>query len=140
MEERMTVCNMSIEGGARAGMIAADKNTVEYLRGRRYLPSGKEFDELAARWLECRSDDGAKFDRSVVFDAATFAPQVTWGTNPGMVTDVTGKRADPARDRRHGSSARRSSGRSTTWRFGPARESRTSRSIACSSDRAPTRG
>ena len=96
MEERMTVCNMSIEGGARAGMVAADKTTVEYLRGRRYIPSGKEFDELAARWLECRSDDGAKFDRSVVFDAATFAPQVTWGTNPGMVTDVRGSVPNPA--------------------------------------------
>ena len=98
MEERMTVCNMSIEGGARAGMVAADKTTVEYLRGRRYIPSGKEFDKLAARWLECRSDDGAKFDRSVVFDAATFAPQVTWGTNPGMVTDVRGSVPNPAGD------------------------------------------
>src|SRR5579871_705266 len=96
MEERMTVCNMSIEGGARAGMVAADKTTVEYLRGRRYVPTGKEFDALAARWLECRSDDGAKFDRSVVFDAATFAPQVTWGTNPGMVTDVRGSVPNPA--------------------------------------------
>jgi len=96
MEERMTVCNMSIEGGARAGMIAADKTTVEYLRGRRYIPTGKEFDEIAARWLECRSDGGAKFDRSVVFDAATFAPQVTWGTNPGMVTDVKGSVPNPA--------------------------------------------
>ena len=96
MEERMTVCNMSIEGGARAGMVAADKTTVEYLRGRRYIPTGKEFDTLAARWLECRSDDGAKFDRSVAFDAATFAPQVTWGTNPGMVTDVRGSVPNPA--------------------------------------------
>ena len=96
MEERMTVCNMSIEGGARAGMVAADKTTVEYLRGRRYVATGKEFDQLAARWLECRSDDGAKFDRSVTFDAATFAPQVTWGTNPGMVTDVRGSVPNPA--------------------------------------------
>jgi 3-isopropylmalate/(R)-2-methylmalate dehydratase large subunit len=95
MEERMTVCNMSIEAGARAGMVAADKTTVEYLRGRRYVPSGqdpsdKDFETLASRWLQCRSDDGAKFDRSVTFDAASFAPQVTWGTNPGMVTDVRG--------------------------------------------------
>ena len=96
MEERMTVCNMSIEGGARAGMVAADETTVEYLRGRRYIPAGKEFDALAARWLNFRSDDGAKFDRSVVFDAATFAPQVTWGTNPGMVTDVRGSVPNPA--------------------------------------------
>ena len=90
IEERMTVCNMSIEAGARAGMVAADKTTVEYLRGRRYVPSGKDFEALASRWLQCRSDDGAKFDRSVTFDAASFAPQVTWGTNPGMVTDVRG--------------------------------------------------
>src|ERR1700739_820027 len=62
MEERMTVCNMSIEGGARAGMVAADKTTVDYLRGRRYIPSGKEFDALAARWLNFRSDNGARFD------------------------------------------------------------------------------
>ena len=96
MEERMTVCNMSIEGGARAGMVAADQTTVEYLRGRRYVATGKEFDALAARWLECRSDDGAKFDRSLTFEAATFAPQVTWGTNPGMVTDVLGSVPNPA--------------------------------------------
>jgi 3-isopropylmalate/(R)-2-methylmalate dehydratase large subunit len=96
MEERMTVCNMSIEAGARAGMVAADKTTVEYLRGRRYVPAGKDFETLAARWLQCRSDDGAKFDRSVTFDAASFAPQVTWGTNPGMVTDVRGKVPNPS--------------------------------------------
>jgi 3-isopropylmalate/(R)-2-methylmalate dehydratase large subunit len=95
MEERMTVCNMSIEAGARAGMVAADKTTVEYLRGRRYVPSGKDFEQLTARWLQCRSDDGAKFDRSVTFDAASFAPQVTWGTNPGMVTDVRGSVPNP---------------------------------------------
>jgi 3-isopropylmalate/(R)-2-methylmalate dehydratase large subunit len=95
MEERMTVCNMSIEAGARAGMIAADKTTVDYLRGRRYVPTGVDFDKLAARWLQCRSDDAAKFDRSVTFDAASFAPQVTWGTNPGMVTDVRGSVPNP---------------------------------------------
>src|SRR5208282_5790408 len=96
VEERMTVCNMSIEAGARAGMIAADAKTVEYLRGRRYVPQGAEFDAMAKRWLTMRTDDGARFDRSVGFDAPSFAPQVTWGTNPGMVTDVTGKVPDPA--------------------------------------------
>jgi 3-isopropylmalate/(R)-2-methylmalate dehydratase large subunit len=96
MEERMTVCNMTIEGGARAGMIAADRKTVDYLRGRRYVPSGAEFDRLAAQWLMYRTDEGAKFDRSITFDAAAFAPQVTWGTNPGMVTEVTGKVPDPS--------------------------------------------
>jgi 3-isopropylmalate/(R)-2-methylmalate dehydratase large subunit len=96
MEERMTVCNMSIEGGARAGMIAADRKTVDYLRGRRYLPNGADFERLAAKWLTYRTDEGAKFDRSIVFDAATIAPQVTWGTNPGMVTEVTNKVPDPS--------------------------------------------
>jgi 3-isopropylmalate/(R)-2-methylmalate dehydratase large subunit len=96
MDERMTVCNMTIEGGARAGMIAADRKTVDYLRGRRYLPTGAEFDRLAAKWLTYHTDDGAKFDRSISFDAASFAPQVTWGTNPGMVTEVTGKVPDPS--------------------------------------------
>jgi 3-isopropylmalate/(R)-2-methylmalate dehydratase large subunit len=96
MEERMTVCNMTIEGGARAGMIAADARTIEYLRGRRYVPSGAEFERAAERWLQFRTDDGARFDRSISFDAATFAPQVTWGTNPGMVVEVTGQVPDPA--------------------------------------------
>ncbi len=96
MDERMTVCNMTIEGGARAGMIAADRKTVDYLRGRRYLPTGAEFDRLAAKWLTYHTDEGASFDRSISFDAAAFAPQVTWGTNPGMVTEVTGKVPDPS--------------------------------------------
>ena len=96
IEERMTVCNMSIEAGARAGMIASDNTTVEYLRGRRYAPQGAEFDRAAPRWLTLVSDPGATFDASVVFDAAAIAPQVTWGTNPGMVIEVTGKVPNPA--------------------------------------------
>ncbi len=96
MEERMTVCNMSIEGGARAGMVAADQKTIDYLRGRRYVPTGADFEKAAQRWLSFRTDEGAKFDRSISFDAASFAPQVTWGTNPGMVTEVTAKVPDPS--------------------------------------------
>ncbi|MGH7933364.1 MAG: 3-isopropylmalate dehydratase large subunit, partial [Candidatus Binataceae bacterium] len=96
MEERMTVCNMTIEGGARAGMIAADQKTVDYLRGRRYVPAGAAFDQLANKWLEFKTDEGARFDRTMAFDAASFAPQVTWGTNPGMVTEVTAQVPDPA--------------------------------------------
>ncbi|MGH7812740.1 MAG: 3-isopropylmalate dehydratase large subunit [Candidatus Binataceae bacterium] len=96
MEERMTVCNMSIEAGARAGMIAPDKTTVDYLRGRRYAPAGAEFDRAAERWLSLRTDDGARFDRIVTIDAPAIAPQVTWGTNPGMVTAVTGIVPNPA--------------------------------------------
>lgn len=96
VEERMTVCNMSIEAGARAGMIAADQKTVDYLCGRARVPSGAEFDKAAARWLQFKTDDGARFDRSIRYDGGDFAPQVTWGTNPGMVTEVSGKVPDPA--------------------------------------------
>jgi 3-isopropylmalate/(R)-2-methylmalate dehydratase large subunit len=92
----MTVCNMSIEGGARAGMVAPDRKTIDYLRGRRYVPDGAEFEKLAARWLGVKTDAGAKFDRSVVFQGSDFAPQVTWGTNPGMVTDISGRVPDPS--------------------------------------------
>ncbi|HKD69309.1 MAG TPA: 3-isopropylmalate dehydratase large subunit [Candidatus Binataceae bacterium] len=95
MEERMTVCNMSIEAGARAGMIAPDQVTVDYLRGRRYVHDGEKFETAAARWLSFASDEGAKFDATVVLDAAAIAPQVTWGTNPGMVAEVTAKVPDP---------------------------------------------
>jgi 3-isopropylmalate/(R)-2-methylmalate dehydratase large subunit len=96
MEERMTVCNMSIEAGARAGMVAADQKTIEYLRGRKYAPKGAEFDQAAAKWLTFKSDEGAKFDRELRIDARDIAPQVTWGTNPGMVVEVTGRVPDPA--------------------------------------------
>jgi 3-isopropylmalate/(R)-2-methylmalate dehydratase large subunit len=96
MEERMTVCNMSIEAGARAGMVAPDRKTIEYVRGRRYVPEGAAFEQLAKRWLDLRTDDGAKFDRSMVFQGGEFAPQVTWGTNPGMVADVSARVPDPA--------------------------------------------
>jgi 3-isopropylmalate/(R)-2-methylmalate dehydratase large subunit len=97
MEERMTVCNMTIEGGARAGMIAADQKTVDYLCGRQFIPTGSQFDKLAEHWLTFNSDPGATFDCSMTFEASSFAPQVTWGTNPGMVTDVKSRVPDPAR-------------------------------------------
>jgi len=95
MEERMTVCNMSIEAGARAGMISPDRTTVEYLRGRPYVPKGAEFERMAERWLGLATDSGARFDRNVAIDAASIAPQVTWGTNPGMVVEVTSRVPDP---------------------------------------------
>ncbi len=96
MEERMTVCNMSIEAGARAGMVSPDQTTIESVRGRRYAPAGAEFDKCAEQWLALATDPGARFDRSLCFNAASFAPQVTWGTNPAMVTEVTGRVPDPA--------------------------------------------
>jgi 3-isopropylmalate/(R)-2-methylmalate dehydratase large subunit len=95
MEERMTVCNMSIEAGARAGMIAPDETTFEYLRGRDYVPKGEAFDRAVEEWKQLCTDEGAVYDRVVEFDASTLVPQVTWGTSPGMGTDVTGRVPDP---------------------------------------------
>jgi 3-isopropylmalate/(R)-2-methylmalate dehydratase large subunit len=96
MEGRMTVCNMTIEGGARAGMIAPDDTTFAYMEGRPYVPRGKDFRTAVERWKTLASDAGAKFDRVFEIDATTIAPQVTWGTNPGMVADVTARVPDPA--------------------------------------------
>ncbi len=95
MDGRMTVCNMSIEGGARAGMIAPDDTTFAYMEGRPYVPRAKEFQEAVQTWKALASDAAAKFDATVELDASTLAPQVTWGTNPGMVTGVTGRVPDP---------------------------------------------
>ena len=86
MEERMTICNMSIEAGARAGMIAPDETTFEYLRGKEFAPAS--FDQAVTQWRELPSDQGATYDRVEIFDAAEIAPQVTWGTNPGQVIRV----------------------------------------------------
>ena len=96
MESRMTVCNMSIEAGARVGMIAPDETTFEYLRGRSHAPQGAAFDEAVARWRELPTDPGAQFDAVVEIDASSLAPFVTWGTNPGMVVPVTDRVPDPA--------------------------------------------
>ncbi len=93
MEERMTVCNMSIEAGARAGMIAPDETTFDYLRGRKYSPV--DFDAAVAKWKNLPTDPGATYDKSLVFKAADIAPQVTWGTNPGQVAPVTSTVPNP---------------------------------------------
>ncbi len=95
IEERMTVCNMSIEAGARAGMVAPDDTTYEYLADREFSPNGDAFNRAVERWNRLRPDEGASYDKSISIDAKTLAPQVTWGTNPGMVTDVTGVVPDP---------------------------------------------
>ncbi|UUO08787.1 3-isopropylmalate dehydratase large subunit [Blastopirellula sp. J2-11] len=86
MEERMTVCNMSIEAGARAGMIAPDETTFEYVKGREFAP--KDFDAAVEKWKQLPSDEGAKYDKVLIFDAKDIAPQITWGTNPGQVAPV----------------------------------------------------
>ncbi|WP_027417923.1 3-isopropylmalate dehydratase large subunit [Aneurinibacillus terranovensis] len=90
MEERMTVCNMSIEAGARAGLIAPDETTFAYLKGRPFAPQGAEWDKAIAVWKTLRTDEGAEYDRRVVIKADSIEPQVTWGTSPGMGIGVTG--------------------------------------------------
>ena len=96
MEGRLTLCNLSIEMGARGGFVAPDDTTFAYLRGRRYAPQGRAWDEAVARWRTLRTDDGATFDREVSFDAADIAPMITYGTNPGMGMPVTGRIPEPA--------------------------------------------
>ncbi len=99
MEGRMTLCNMSIEAGARAGMVAVDDQTIEYVRGRPLAPKGAMWDRAEAYWRTLVSDTGAKFDRVVTLDARSIQPQVTWGTNPQMVTTIDGKVPDPAQEK-----------------------------------------
>ena len=96
MEGRMTVCNMSIEAGARAGMIAPDETTFEYVRGRPQAPQGDDYEAAVERWRKLPTDPDAAFDTVVEIDADQLAPFVTWGTNPGMVAPVTGRVPDPA--------------------------------------------
>ncbi|GGC79875.1 3-isopropylmalate dehydratase large subunit [Thalassobacillus devorans] len=96
MEERMTVCNMSIEAGARAGLISPDDTTIEYLRGRRHVPDGEAFDEAADKWRALATDEGASYDATVEIDANEVEPQVTWGTNPSMCIPVSSNVPDPA--------------------------------------------
>jgi 3-isopropylmalate/(R)-2-methylmalate dehydratase large subunit len=95
MDERMTLCNLTIEAGARAGMVAPDETTFAYLKGRRFIPTGAAWDQAVSRWRALAGDPGAKFDRVVEIDAGSLAPQVTWGTSPGMVTAVSGSVPDP---------------------------------------------
>jgi len=98
MEGRMTVCNMTIEAGARAGLIACDQTTLDYVKGRPFAPQGEIWDQAIASWADLHSDVDAVFDREVVIDARNIAPQVTWGTSPEMVCAVTENIPDPARE------------------------------------------
>ncbi|HWG21916.1 MAG TPA: 3-isopropylmalate dehydratase large subunit [Terracidiphilus sp.] len=97
MEGRMTICNMSIEAGARAGMIAPDETTFAYLKDRRFSPKGEAWDRAVAEWSKLPTDPGAKFDRELTIDASKLAPYVSWGTSPGMVAPVTAAVPDPAK-------------------------------------------
>jgi 3-isopropylmalate/(R)-2-methylmalate dehydratase large subunit len=97
MEARMTLCNMSIEAGARAGMIAPDETTFAYLRDKKFAPQGDKWEEAVSYWRTLPSDPGAQFDRTIEIDASSIAPCVTWGTNPGMVTSIDGVVPDPTK-------------------------------------------
>ena len=96
MDGRMTVCNMSIEAGARAGMIAPDDTTFEYVRGRQFAPQGADFDAAVELWRQLATDPGATYDKTVIIEASDLEPYVTWGTNPGMVAPISGRVPDPA--------------------------------------------
>ena len=95
MEQRMTICNMSIEGGARAGLIAPDDTTFEYVHGREHAPSGADWDAAVARWRSLPTDDGASFDKTITIDANTLEPMITYGTNPGMGIPITARVPSP---------------------------------------------
>lgn len=96
VEERMTICNMSIEGGARAGLVAPDDTTFDYIYGRPFAPQGVEWDQAVVKWRELPSDEGASFDKSVEIDASSLEPMITYGTNPGMGIPITAPIPDPA--------------------------------------------
>jgi len=95
----MTVCNMAIEAGARAGLVGVDETTIHYVKGRPFAPKGVEFEHAAALWRTLRSDEGAPWDAIVELDASQLKPQVTWGTSPEMVLDIDGRVPDPDKER-----------------------------------------
>ncbi|QCF27892.1 3-isopropylmalate dehydratase large subunit [Hydrocarboniclastica marina] len=96
MEARMSICNMAIEAGARAGLIAADQVTFDYVKGRPFAPKGEHWDQALASWQDLHSDEGAHFDKVIEIDGAAIQPQVSWGTSPEMVVDIGGRVPDPA--------------------------------------------
>src|SRR4029453_14083372 len=97
IEERMTVCNMSIEGGARAGLVAPDDTTLQYMSGRTYAPKGADWDAAVARWKQLPTDEGARYDNEVSIDADALQPMITYGTNPGMGMSINDTVPDPAK-------------------------------------------
>lgn len=98
VEGRMTVCNMTIEAGARAGLVAVDDKTIEYVRGRPFAPKGQQWQQAVAAWQDLQSDDDAVFDREVTLDASEIEPQVTWGTSPEMVAPISGRVPNPEQE------------------------------------------
>ena len=98
IEGRMTLCNMSIEAGAKVGMVAVDDKTIEYVRGRPFAPTGKNWDLAVTYWKTLHSDEGSYFDEKILIDATLIKPQVTWGTSPEMVVDINGETPDPEKE------------------------------------------
>ena len=139
MEERMTVCNMSIEGGARAGLIAPDDTTFEYLAGRPHAPKGAAWDAAVARWKQLPTDEGAAYDRTVTIDADALEPMITYGTNPGMGIPITAPLPDPVAGGRPDGSAIPSPRRCATWASKAASRCWATPSTWSSSAAAPTR-
>ncbi len=137
LEGRMTICNMSIEGGAKAGFIAPDAKTYAYLEGRPKAPKGQAWDQAMRYWETLRSDDGAHFDREIRLDAGNLPPLVTWGTSPEQVISVTGRVPVLGEIADESKRTRGRRPRSNTWASRAARRSPTSSSIACSSAPAP---
>ncbi len=115
MAGRLTVCNMAIEAGARAGLIAPDETTFEYIKGRPFAPKGADFDAAVAYWKTLPSDEGAHYDKVVVLDAAEIEPQVTWGTNPEAVIPITGTVPGPGSGAGRGEARARCSACSPIW-------------------------
>ena len=140
MEGRMTICNMSIEAGARAGMVAPDDTTFAYLEGRPCAPTGAAWERALDGWRALPTDAGARSTARSRSTSPALEPQVTWGTNPGMVVAGRRRRARSGGARRRRRRAPPPSGRSRTWRSSRARRSRRSSSTASSSARARTRG
>ena len=140
MEGRMTVCNMSIEWGAKAGLIAPDQTTFDYLEGRKEAPKGDEWDAAVAYWETLVTDDDAVFDEEIVLDASTMTPFVTWGTNPGQGVPLGGERPGARRLRRRERPDRRGEGPRVHGPRRPARRCATSRSTPSSWAPAPTAG
>ena len=138
MEGRMTVCNMSIEGGGRAGMVAPDQTTFDYMRGRPQVPQGADFDRACEEWAKLATDAGAEYDTVVVIPSSDIEPYVSWGTNPGMVAPISGRVPNPGSfdDEGEKESAERAL---TTWALNQVRPSRISHWIGYSSARAPIR-
>lgn len=139
MDERMTVCNMSIEAGARAGLIAPDDTTIEYCKNRKYAPKGEEFEKAAAEWKALKTDPGAVYDHSIVLDGSEISPMVTWGVNPGMVLPVDAQIPAPETiDSEDGK--KKPSARTNTWESHRIKKLKILKSSMCLSAPVQIRG